>query len=84
VYLYGFFSNDDTFEVETASSDAYLQMQLLEAACALALTIDDHNVFAFSSAVSLFVDTCVAVVHVPRCLHFAAGCLPRVIFLVSC
>jgi hypothetical protein len=39
-------SNDDTFEMETASSDALIQLQLLEAACALVLSLDESQVLS--------------------------------------
>ncbi len=37
-------SNDDTFEMETASSDALVQIQLLEASCDLMLAADANQV----------------------------------------
>jgi hypothetical protein len=43
-------SNDDTFEMETASSDALVQIQLLEASCDLMLASDASQVCAVSAA----------------------------------
>jgi hypothetical protein len=48
-----FASNDDTFEMETASSDALIQIQLLETSCALVLSLDDSQVTAAATPLCL-------------------------------
>ena len=52
-------SNDDTFELETASSDALVQLQMLSASCSLIMALDDSQTTI--SHVAAIMQVCVCV-----------------------